>query len=121
LRCFSRTIRVARASACTVTAFCGSEFVTRVSGKVLHRLGVLYVAVVRPTLVDLCSLYQCATRKHSYEAWFRPLRAQDDLDASRGELRKVEAALEQVEFEKSMAQRGANAMLGLSVMLLASV
>ncbi len=76
---------------------------------------------MRPTLVDLCSLYQCATRKHSYEAWFRPLRAQDDLDASRGELRKVEAALEQVEFEKSMAQRGANAMLGLSVMLLASV
>ncbi len=33
----------------------------------------------------------------------------------------MEAALEQVEFEKSMAQRGANAMLGLSVMLLASV
>lgn len=48
-------------------------------------------------------------------------RAQDDLDACRTEVRKVEAALEQAHFEKSVVQRGADAAFGLSMLLLASV
>jgi len=66
LRCFSRTIRVVRASACTVTAFCGSEFVTRVSGMVLHRLGVLYVAVVLEECAQrLLTCVPCTNALHS--------------------------------------------------------